>query len=433
VNIPTRTWLAVELAVASATGSIVRAQTFSATPINDLGTGLYLNQYQGGLYPGGLNDMPAGHSSAGAGFSSDVLPLNIAGKPDPSGKFVFLSVGMSNTNQEFGGTANPVTYQPFSFMGQAAAHPAVNHSSMVLFNGARGGQTAWTWDHPTDANYTRVATELQQNGLSEQQVRVAWVKVANASPTVSLPAPNADANTLVQQTGNILRSMRQRYPNLEMVFLSSRIYAGYATTGLNPEPYAYESGLAAKRVIEAQINQMNGGTIDPLAGNLSYATGASPWVAWGPYLWADGPNPRSDGLVWLPQDLAADGTHPSNLGREKVGRLLMQHFLNSPLTNDWFLNFVQGDANTDGVVDGDDYALIDNGFNNQLTGWGNGDFNYSGNVDADDYALIDFAFNTQRGGKSPPATVPEPAGVVPLISAGILLNSRQRRRQSPAQ
>ncbi len=54
-----------------------------------------------------------------------------------------------------------------------------------------------------------------------------------------------------------------------------------------------------------------------------------------------------------------------------------------------------GDANLDGVVNGSDYTLIDNGFNNKLTGWRNGDFNYDGVVNGDDYTLIDNAFNTQ--------------------------------------
>ena len=34
------------------------------TPINDLGTGLYLGQYQGGLYPNGLNTPPLSLISA---------------------------------------------------------------------------------------------------------------------------------------------------------------------------------------------------------------------------------------------------------------------------------------------------------------------------------------------------------------------------------
>jgi hypothetical protein len=54
-----------------------------------------------------------------------------------------------------------------------------------------------------------------------------------------------------------------------------------------------------------------------------------------------------------------------------------------------------GDADHNGVVDFDDYVLIDNGFNNGLSGFGNGDFNYDGVIDFDDYVIIDLAFNSQ--------------------------------------
>jgi hypothetical protein len=244
-----------------------------------------------------------------------------------------------------------------------------------------------------------VQNDLTANGLSEAQVRAAWLKVANAGPSSSLPNANADANVLVQQMGNIVRAMKTRYPNLEMVFVSSRIYAGYATSTLNPEPYAYESGFAVKRLIGAQINQMNGGGSDPLAGDLNNGPGGpAPWVGWGPYLWADGTNPRqSDGLTWLQSDFGADGTHPSNAGRQKVATQLMRYFINSPLTHDWFLRYRQGDADRNDRVDFDDYVRVDAGFNAHLTGWTNGDFNYSGAVDFDDYVLIDIAFNSQRG------------------------------------
>jgi len=56
-----------------------------------------------------------------------------------------------------------------------------------------------------------------------------------------------------------------------------------------------------------------------------------------------------------------------------------------------------GDANLDGVVNADDYFLIDKGFISQPGGYGNGDFNYDGVVNADDYFLIDFAFLGQTG------------------------------------
>ncbi len=93
-----------------------------------------------------------------------------------------------------------------------------------------------------------------------------------------------------------------------------------------------------------------------------------------------------------------------------------------------------GDANLDGVVNGSDYTLIDNGFNNGLAGWRNGDFNYDGVVNGDDYTLIDNAFNTQGaalsgfGGASVgtataeiSVSVPEPACI------GLLAGVRWRR------
>lgn len=226
-------------------------------------------------------------------------------------------------------------------MGRAATDSAVNTSDLVIVNGAMGGRAAGAWDSPADPDYDRIRdTRLLPFGLSEQQVQVAWAKVANANPSVSLPASGSDAATLVTQLGNILRTLKIRYPNLRLVFISSRIYGGYATTTLNPEPYAYESGFAVKWVIEAQIRQMqNGGVVqDPRAGDLNYVAGAAPWVAWGPYLWADGMTARSDGLTWASADFQSDGTHPSSSGESKVGSMLLDFFKSSPHTRCWFVN-----------------------------------------------------------------------------------------------
>jgi hypothetical protein len=322
------------------TGSPAGPTTPPRVPLTDLGAGTYKG-FPGGLYPGGSNAEPAAHRAAGLTRAQGVAPRDTAGNADAAGKIVLLSIGMSNTTQEFcAGGSTTTACTTWSFMGQAAADPVVNAATLVIVNGARGGQDAQTWDAPTDANYDSVRlNRLGPLGLTERQVQVAWVKEADAGPRDSLPASQADAYQLETRLGNIVRALKTRYPNLQLVFLSSRIYAGYATTTLNPEPYAYESGFAVKWLVQAQIDQMaSGGMVtDARAGDLNYDTGA-PWIAWGPYLWADGTTPRQgDGLTWERGDFAPDGTHPSQTGQQKVGTLLLAFFKSSSFTTCWFV------------------------------------------------------------------------------------------------
>ena len=306
-------------------------------PIGDMAsTNRYLG-FEGGLYPGG-NAIPAVHLAAGMSRAQAIQPLDVNGNPSATGRYILVSIGMSNTTQEFC-SAVTLPCAPWSFMGQAAADPSVNRTTLVIVDGARGGQAASSWTSPTSPEYDRIRDSwLTPSGLSEQQVQIAWVKVANANPSVSLPSLSSDAYTLVSQMATIARTLKQRYPNLQQVFFSSRIYAGYASTSLNPEPYAYQSGFAVKWLVQAQIDQISQGSVQNVqAGNLDYGT-VAPWIAWGPYLWARGTTPRSDGLVWTNADLATDGTHPSQSGQQKVGSLLLDFFKTSPVTQCWFLS-----------------------------------------------------------------------------------------------
>jgi hypothetical protein len=305
-------------------------------PLIDLGTGAYKG-FQGGLYPGGVNVMPGAHAGAGLVRAQAIQPRNPAGAPDPNGNYIFLSIGMSNASQEFCGNSDGDPCHPWSFIGQAESDPLVDQDELVILNGATGGAVTSAWDEWDDFQYNRVRDEvLAPLGYTESQVQIVWVKIANREPTTPLPDEGSDAFKTFKGLGNLLRSLRIRYPNVQQVFISTRIYAGYATTDLNPEPFAYEYGFSVKWVIEAQIDQMTGGGIDPFPGDLNYNT-VAPWIAWGPYLWANGTTPRSDGLFWLPEDFLADGTHPSPSGVEKVADLMMDFFSTSQLTSCWFL------------------------------------------------------------------------------------------------
>jgi len=95
-----------------------------------------------------------------------------------------------------------------------------------------------------------------------------------------------------------------------------------------------------------------------------------------------------------------------------------------------------GDALLSGNVIAADYIQIDDGFESHLTGWYNGDFNYDGVINGDDYTLIDNAFNSQGSVSVTSAVfvptemiavVPEPASLGPLAAATVGFIMRRRK------
>lgn len=304
-----------------ASGQADCAQTsVGLVPIMDMGSSSY-DGYDGGLYGGGSNAMPQAHADAGLALALAVEPMDATGAPDAvSGRIGWLSIGMSNTQQE---TA--------AFIALANGHPAVN-PDITFVNGGVGGQTAQVisapW-HPNYQNYwTTVGSRLQQAGITAQQVQVIWLKQANQANGQPLQTYR---DSLYVQTKRIAHEMRSRFPNARLCYVASRVYGGYAVGALNPEPYAYDQGFIMRQVILEQIN----GSPD-LA--FDGPNGVSPWLAWGTYLWADGAVPRSDGLTWeCPDDFEQDGVHPSAVGEQKVAALLFDFFSNEATACPWFL------------------------------------------------------------------------------------------------
>jgi hypothetical protein len=211
---------------------------------------------------------------------------------------------------------------------------AAKNPKLVIVDGAQGGQTAAIISDSTANFWSVIDQRLRNANVTRSQVQVAWVKEADAGPTAAFPV---HAQILSSEMESIARVLKAKYPNLKIAYWSSRIYAGYATTTLNPEPFAYESGFAVKWLIEKQIN---GDTTLAFAG----ARPKAPWLAWGPYLWADGMKPRSDGLIWECRDFQADGTHPAPTGRTKVANLLLAFFKTEVTATSWFLK-----KNTTGI------------------------------------------------------------------------------------
>lgn len=289
-------------------------------PLPELADGDYRG-IRGGLFPDGANRRPEAHEQAGLERARQVRPLGREGRPDADGAIVLLSIGMSNTGQISEG------------MAAAMRRRRDINPRLRFINGAQGGMTASLIQHVDEgrgADYWRIVDErLAGQSLSRSQVQVVWMKQADAAPHEGFPDY---ARRLEREQLRILEIVHDRFPNCRLAYLSSRTYGGYATTALNPEPYAYESAFAVKWLVERQI------TGDPaLAFTAKKGEARVPWISWGPYLWANGAKPRADGFASLPGDFREDGTHHSAQGAEKVGRIMLDFFVTDSTTRTWFL------------------------------------------------------------------------------------------------
>ena len=328
------TWLELAAALvfaASAGSSRLRADcSLTVTgkpPINDLGQGLYLGA-MGGLYPDGANVRPPAHAAAGLQIAQNQIePRDATGAVDlTNGRIVLISVGMSNTTQEF------ATKGPSAFKPRADADASKN-PRLSIVDCAQGGHAVREWLDPADEVWTDCDQRLGNLGLSPAQVQVAWMKHAERSGDVPDRSFPAHAQFHQQRLGTVLRMLRTEYPNLQVVFVSSRTRSYEDNPfALNPEPFAYEENFSVKWLIESQIDGTGNLNFDPAAGPV-----VAPYIVWGPYLWADGETPRSDGFQWFCTDLVTDYTHPSTDGARKVADQLLAFFKTDPLARPWFL------------------------------------------------------------------------------------------------
>jgi hypothetical protein len=302
--------------------TIEKVDTSKLKALTELGKDEYQG-YKGGLYPDGKNERPAEHEKAGLALAKKVQPLDADGKPSPNGKVVLLSVGMSNTSEDSDG-----------FRRRLAKEDDKN-PHLVFVNGAQGGMTAKAIQDPDDRGsgtryWATVDQRLKNAGLTRAQVQIVWIKEADARPHEGFPEY---AKMLQKELTKIVQLLPGRFPNVKLVYLSSRTYGGYATTPLNPEPYAYESGFSVKWLIEGQIKGDAGLNHDPAKGAVK-----APWLSWGPYLWANGTKKNPAGLAYEPGDFGSDGTHPSAAGVEKVADEMLRFFKTDSTAKPWFLS-----------------------------------------------------------------------------------------------
>ena len=304
-------------------------------PLTDLGDRTYKG-LEGGLFPSRSNTEPADHGAIGIAHRNVVQRLDVNGRPSATGRYVLMSVGGADASGAWCSPSSAPPCNSWSFTGRAISDPLVNHSALVIVNGAARISSGSAWSSPASANYNRIRdTRLAPLGLSEKQVQVIWMAVADTTtPVMPLTATSADGAAGVRKLAETIRALKTRYPNLQMLFISSPRYGGYYAGG---EPQAYEAGFIVRWTIESQIDELRGSAPNVYAGSLDPSGAAVPWISWGPYLWANGGQPRADGLSWARADFDSAGLGSSRQGEQKVGGIVFDFFRSSVYTRCWFL------------------------------------------------------------------------------------------------
>ena len=265
---------------------------------------------------------PAGHLRAGVEIARGLVPLNAEGQPDPAaGKIVLIAIGMSNTSYMFEGTGG-LGNAEVAFMPRVKRDPSIN-PQLLLVNGAQPMMVTKQWRDPKDPVWTVADQRLAAAGATPRQVQVAWVKSSGAE---------------TDQAGfeAITRNIKARYPNCKLAYWSCRTFR-FHLGQVQPSRDTYEEGSLVQAMIARQIQGDPTLNYDPARGPVT-----APWLSWAAYLWNDGANPRSDGLVWKTPDTRGplNGTndgHPTAKGVGKNAAQLLAFFKTDPTATPWFL------------------------------------------------------------------------------------------------
>ena len=274
-------------------------------------------QYATFLYRDSSNQMPALHRAKGEALAKALQPLNASGNVDAAnGKFAAIAEGMSNTRDEMN-----------AFNALLTSRKNELHAAFTFTNLSQGGCDLLCWID-------------KAVGPVNRQVQIAFVKHSNNRPQkadgtpedpnsafpdkASKNFPNHAQVTKAQLKTRLL-ALKQQYPNLKIVFFTSRAFGGWScapAASAYREPVAYEEGFAVKWLIDDQVTGR-----DP---DLRFegANAPAPWIAWGPYLW--------DAQKWTQDMFKSDGTHMCEKGTALVGQIWFDFLMKDNTARPWF-------------------------------------------------------------------------------------------------
>ena len=144
-------------------------------------------------------------------LGATVQPLDKDGKPSTAGKIVLISIGISNASR--------------NSRGSSGCRPdARKNPDLLLIDAARNGADATLIAEPCGDYWSYVGRQLQRGDVTDAQVQVVWLKTALAHVPSAFPEK---ARFLQEQLRSIVEILGTNFPRLKLIYVSSRIYAGY--------------------------------------------------------------------------------------------------------------------------------------------------------------------------------------------------------------
>ncbi|MBC8046766.1 MAG: SGNH/GDSL hydrolase family protein [Fimbriimonadaceae bacterium] len=295
-----------------------QADVSKLPPLDELGKGTY-EGFVGGLYPNGSNEMPAAFYNDAVVMANSVEPLDASGKISEAGKIGLVTIGASTVAMFSEGIEKAIYNTPGL------------RDKIVFVNGGIGGQDL-NKIYDQNAKYWQVvSSRVIEAGLTDEQVQVVWFQEDDLKNQTSAFPDRAEM--LADEFTYAIQKMKERYPNLKFVYLTGRHTTDYMPADAkakHQEPRAYLNGWASKVIIERQIN-------GDAELNYKGTDVKAPMIIWGPYFWTQGNKPRKDGYYFSPDLAAADGVHPTDAGKQKVARDILDFWAKDPVSQLWFL------------------------------------------------------------------------------------------------
>lgn len=264
-------------------------------PLTDLGTGFY-EGIQGGLYPGGLNLVTGKHKNNGIKLAKSLKPLDSLGNiNNTEGEILFLGFGASLASNIFNAYIDSIKTTEYVGM----------NNCLTVKGLCFGGKDLTLMADSTSNYWEAVRSKMESRGDTYEQVQVAWIMQHSETDTTDDFGLYFDS--MMDKWQTFVTTLKDTFPNLKMLYISGLHYCGY----MDPmhenfegfqEPHTYWGNLVIKELIKRQM--MN----DP-ALRYSEPGAQAPWLAWAPYYWTDGSNPRTyDGLSWSCDQFRDDPT-----------------------------------------------------------------------------------------------------------------------------